>query len=356
MIPGPTMKRIIPSGVVCGLLLLLTAAGLLAQEKAEDKRAKAERYAKEWKKYIDEQNGNIYVSGEVVCSTGERLDGVKVNIDQCIAAGWENKHVKTTETVNKAFKFEFKGVQVVYLRFVRDGYHAEELELLFGEGAKPDRIEGKNFYYDNVHVVLEKIGELALLDLYEMRLTFAPDGKASVWDIARVVKKSGKPVAGSVRPVLKDVVWENIPPPGTVYTCLVPSATDVPPAVYKGTIVSPPKRTTIRVGVNDGAGGGLIRVQPEGRTYSRVLRDMKEAPEEGWQPFIELSNEDLVGFRSHSAMVCFYVKLNGMYGKGRISRAAYGRSPYGEEEILEANVEIRLQPNGTRNVETTEWR
>jgi hypothetical protein len=83
---------------------------------------------------------------------------------------------------------------------------------------------------------------------------------------------------------------------------------------------------------------------------------MKEAPEEGWQPFIELSNEDLVGFRSHSAMVCFYVKLNGMYGKGRISRAAYGRSPYGEEEILEANVEIRLQPNGTRNVETTEWR
>jgi hypothetical protein len=326
------------------LVLLGGAAVLVSQDKPDDEKAKAERYAKEWKKYIDEQNGNIYVSGEVVSSTGEPLDGVKVYIDQCIAAGWENKHVKTTETVNKTLKFELKGVQVVYLRFVRDGYHAEELEFLFGEGAKPDRIEDKSFYYDNVRVVLEKIGELARLDQYDLWLRARPDGTATVWDISGVRATRRKTA-------YKEVRTQDLPLPGTVYACLVPSpAVDEAPSPVEGKREQIPKGSVVRIGVSDGADGGFAFVPLEGRTPSRTLRDMKLAPEAGYRPSFDLTSDEVVSLRQ-DAEVCFYFKLNGFYGKGRLSSVEYL-----DERGLGVRISFRLQPNGTGNVETTEWR
>jgi hypothetical protein len=61
-----------------------------------------------------------------------------------------------------------------------------------------------------------------------------------------------------------------------------------------------------------------------------------------------LTNDDLVRFRQ-GGEICFYVKLNGLYGKGRLWSAKYM-----EGSGLQARIRFRLQPDGSRNVETTE--
>jgi hypothetical protein len=263
-------KRVGFPPAVCGLLLCFISVVLLAQDKGEAE-AKAEKYAKEWRKYTDEQNGNIHVSGEVVSPTGEPLAGVKVDIDRGIAAGWEGKRLRSTETVSGRFGFVFEANHSVSLDFSLPGFHTEQTWFLFGEKAKPTRAEGENHYYDNVRVVLEKIGELARLDEYDLWLKATPDGTATVWDISGVKGTQKKPV-------LKEVQAQGQPAAGTVYACLVPSAVETPAAMFGDRVISR-RGSVIRVGLSDGADGGFICVPLEGRPPRRAMRDMKAAPE-----------------------------------------------------------------------------
>jgi hypothetical protein len=75
---------------------------------------------------------------------------------------------------------------------------------------------------------------------------------------------------------------------------------------------------------------------------------MKAAPEAGYQSSFDVTNDDYAKFRE-GARVCFYFKLNGLYGKGELWSVRYL-----EETGLDIRIRFRLQPNGTRNVETRE--
>jgi hypothetical protein len=107
----------------------------------------------------------------------------------------------------------------------------------------------------------------------------------------------------------------------------------------------------VRIVLGDGADGGFVPVGvPNTDTGpDRPLRELKQAPEVGYSGSLDLTGDairDMVERRVH---ICFYVKMNGLYGKGEARRVVFLK-----DGSLEVRAVFRLQPDGSRNVETTE--
>lgn len=124
-----------------------------------------------------------------------------------------------------------------------------------------------------------------------------------------------------------------------------------------GTFVVP---RGVKIVVKGAPGDGLIRYQPKlGETTDKsihyvpepVLRGMGLAPEKGYQPEISLSTDELSGFadgRNDGPM--FYVKLGGRYGRAQYCGFSFNESM----SELSLRLDVELQPDGSRNLETGE--
>ena len=78
------------------------------------------------------------------------------------------------------------------------------------------------------------------------------------------------------------------------------------------------------------------------------MRELMEAPEEGYVPFIDLTDDQIRDSRQGN-YYRFYFKMNGLYGKGKVYAINYL-----PERGLELRMDFHLQPDGSRNLETTQ--
>ena len=109
---------------------------------------------------------------------------------------------------------------------------------------------------------------------------------------------------------------------------------------------------------------GFILYTPKKDYYAKQIREMAQAPENGYQSELELSiSKDTFYNRG---MLYFWFKIDGKYGKGYITDARYygQNGKYcreGEDPALrgkgtmEINMCCEMNPDGTRDLEQKEW-
>lgn len=288
-----------------------------------------------------EANGTIIVEGSVVDGGNQPLTKVRVSARRSIASGLEGRSAEARYAVNGNFALVFEGNRGVSLDFYCEGYHYEHLDFSFVRPRADAVIDGRTHTYRNVRVVMKKIGKLATLHEYSAWLKHPAKGDATVWDIAKVGAESR--VSESAQVALDGTQ----PPQGVVYAAIVPAGNTMP-ALLLGDCVFKPAGSAFRVGVSDGLGGGLCLAPPVPPESRFPMRGLLEAPEAGYVPFIDLSDQQILDSRK-GQQYYFYFKLNGFYGKGQIVMILFH-----PDRGLEVRMTFRLQPDGSRNVETTQ--
>lgn len=90
---------------------------------------------------------------------------------------------------------------------------------------------------------------------------------------------------------------------------------------------------------------GFVVFDPtvRGHFYWVGFREMQEAPESGYERFLEFADDS-------PDYVYFYFKADGKYGKGRVTRPYL--SSYSEEPLVIAPVILLMNDSGGRGVAT----
>ena len=295
------------------------------------------------RKSVDRLNVDFVIRGKVVDQSGTPLSGVAVRIHRTKSVGMMRDEVHDESTVvNGTFAFEYKQTQGVEFEFKLNGYHSFSTGFGSLNPPKEARIEGKTHTYDNVTVVLQKIGRLAGLHAYAPVLSWSPTGDLRVWETAGVGAERVETKCG-----------DTSGRPGTGAQCVYAYVTKgIAPATpnggRKGNAV--PGDEVVQLVLQDGKGGGFIKVPRQGRDDRTMLLAMTTAPKEGYAPTLAFTAEELAGFRNTQA-VYYYFRLNGFFGKGYLCNLLYKPT----EGIQDCAPNFLLQPDGTTNVETTSW-
>ncbi len=289
------------------------------------------------------QNGIIVVEGDVMDDEGNPVPGVTAYIDRFVASGFEGKSLESKEEFSGTIRFRFEGNSNVGIIFRRDGYHAADLFYKFTEPADGVAVDGQTHIYRNVQVVMTKIKNLASLLRYSVWLKHPVHGEATVWDVSGVGAKKAKTA-------MADVTLDGTrPPEKVVYAAIVPAEHPAPVLAIGGRVVLRPTGQVFRIGISDMADGGFIMVPASAAEKTRYpMRELMEAPEEGYVPFIDLTDDQIRDSRQGN-YYRFYFKMNGLYGKGKVYAINYL-----PERGLELRMDFHLQPDGSRNLETTQ--
>lgn len=94
-----------------------------------------------------------------------------------------------------------------------------------------------------------------------------------------------------------------------------------------------------------GANGGAVPYKPTNTSPRDVRRSMFLAPEDGYQPQLELDT-------SAEGPVWFYAHIDGSYGRGRAFPPSLEDTGSGRRLVV--SIELFLNPDGSRNLETVE--
>ena len=320
---------------------------LRALQKAVEEEAKSE-------------NGNFILEGIVVDEEGKPLKDVELTITthKTIFSpsgflGFDYKTKKRKMKIDGSFSVRAYKCERVALEFRKKGYFKEQIRfsILVARGSLPGtqegELKGNTFINRNIRVVMERIGELPKLIRYDSYLEYYSGGKAIIIDLD---KGMGDPVDGGRGIVevedLLSAVDMNLLPSNSIYLLPVSKALDakgkiIPVKDKYGRLFSP----RVKLVINDPEGGFVVHtpLPPQKRKASPIVREMKEAPKEGYVRKIELAP-----FRGRTY---FYFKIGGKFGKGLVSSPAYERvRKYNPIDSVGVDIKLWLNPTGERNV------
>lgn len=94
------------------------------------------------------------------------------------------------------------------------------------------------------------------------------------------------------------------------------------------------------------ADGGIVLYELTEENPRSVYRAMVNAPLDGYQDSLELPT------LQRSGVFYFYCRIGDLYGKGRVGLPSFGHADDGQE-VVGAYIEIRLNMDGSRNLETS---
>ncbi len=336
---------------------------------------KEEVSEEEWDKWVlktmerlaQADHGRFILQGEVVDENGIRLDGVTLELekDKLKNFGWESDSEEETLIINGTFQLDLKGYAMVRLYFSKDGYYNEKIDFsiqdISGEIRERKKEIEKNIYEgkevsqkdidqivfkkDGIRIVLEKQGKLTSLTAYNRGpLEYTTTGKG-------IVINFDKHPASSLR------VIDNIEDPKQLPENCVYMVADKD---LDGKIATVQKKSYLA----DGTIGGeyevprrvkLIMTGPESgfieyklNPNKKPTRQMKEAPENGYEKEILIEGDDIS--KEDSEGVIFYFKTKDKYGKGSVSISKVSVSE--DRSTLKVSANFKLQPDGSRNLET----
>jgi hypothetical protein len=298
---------------------------------------------------------DIDIAGVVVDQKGDFLDQVKILVD--VAGGGKgHRNIDMLTGLDGAFALRYENTIHCYGFFYKDGYYTEQIRFhpnlpVTGVSKDGDALMGQK----DIRVVLEEVGPATQMPRYEMYFEFEINGR---WRVLPLVEekedgaRSLMPIGRSLRVDMAGNTPTNLPP-----HCLYQRAD-----VADGRIVHADKRVDKKHGGDSdtmlaeqtparlflgisGPGNGLQLFEPgdelrQDALGHKVLRAMKEAPEDGYQPEV-LLDQTVYNY------AVFYIKVGDWYGKGLIP---LNTRMYEPTKLDGALIRLWLQPDGSRNV------
>ncbi len=280
--------------------------------------------------------GRIEVAGFVVSATGDTIPDVTILVEttRLNAMGFETGESQEEKVVvDGYFRIDRENVSNVRLDFVKHGFFPES--RYFSVGPQPHQAH-----------------DISLSDL-EIVLIERPDP-------AQLVSIKGQLKSDAVGPVsilqllpgTRDAVNirnENPPLKAHVPTLILGVA-----AKSNGRLEKQRTRLENRMELDipsiaklsfSGDEGGFLVFEPSVRSphYWIGFREMQEAPESGYQRYLEITDEA-------PDYIFFYFRVNGKFGKGRITRPYLETSS--DDSLVIAPVILLMNDTGGRAVAT----
>ena len=297
-------------------------------------------------------DGPIAVSGTVVDGNGSPLKEAKVSITgyDLSSSPYEPRRRDSKPRVlpDGTFMLRCDQCNVLVLKFSKDGYYPAEVEVSYlqesGDGiprlrkAMPDGsaplVEKRG-----VVVTLEEIAHPVRLREYHGTLSSGPDwtdhvlvidaDKGRVWSLPHLQSSAG--TTGEMPTYLKL-------DPG-----LNSSTLKLGINYRKAGRPRPPPVTQAYLEIANGE-GGFVSYRPSTPVVKEAYRAMKAAPEQGYKRRFAVE-------RLSQGNQFFYCRINGKYGKGRVTALRY-ESRKGVPQAVAAAVEIYLNEDGGRHLES----
>lgn len=281
------------------------------------------------------QNMPFRIKGRVVDEEGRPVDGVTMRIHTARAVGvrpatgpspFTDVVVGDDEqrTIDGALEISRPSAKAVFLTLEKEGHYTRR--LAFG----PDDTRATSVVRDDLVVAFPRRGRPTTLADYlaerpqHARTALLVD-LAGPPNPARCVTTAA-PAADTAR--------------GPALICELQPGPDGTPLLNPiNTEVGTPAPVRLRFSVPD---GGFVRA--EIRDDRAVGLEMMRAPADGYAP--ELGIEPPLGGRP----VYFYFRCADKYGRGKVGRVL----GLVRDKTVSVDVELRVQPDGTRNLETGE--
>ncbi len=299
-------------------------------------------------------NRPIYISGTVMDEKARPLKGVTLKVTKntfVLTSASHNMVKRNKRTINGSFRIFCYSCSNLNLWFFKKGYYDETIEV---RGGRSDFFEVT--LRRNVAIVLEQTGQLPNLEKYRGALRFSAEGIETVVPI-----HSGFGTKGIT---LDRLTQELDGPPGSkpsefLYLSLEAGVDAEGELVTKwkqpqGDQLDGSKRSSsaaeypvdVVLDLLKARGGIIIHEPPKGlvaeKGYAGVSRSMRIAPAATYRPRVRLDADRRRG------SYYFFCLIKGRYGKGRITAPRLRR--WRNRRVVEAYVEVRLNPDGSRNV------
>lgn len=281
-------------------------------------------------------DARLRLAGEVVDAAGRPLTGVEAEVTIARfdpAAPQLASEEKRTEVIDGYFQFACEPCLAIEVSFYRAGYHWQKAAVYVEKAAeRAQPVERKN-----LQVVMREVGALPQLrwlrgDLVlgeagvEEALPVAPEAQGRTAPLAAVAAKSGG--TGGSLPAIRLQAGREAG--GKIATRAVEGKTAPAPAAP----------------LLDFSGvGGVQRYRPLAREQHQVVYEMREAPADGYGPTLPVEP-------GSAEVIYFYCKIGELYGRGKAKPATVEEVKGGHQVV--AYVEIALNPDGSRNLETLE--
>lgn len=372
--------------VVSLLLLLAGACGLSAQstqpteeetairrlreeyerkwQAAETKEEKMRLQRELWERAVELEmarvgRSELALAGTVVDETGKLLDGVTMVVEGRAPYRWgeDPKNPPPVELkIDREFNVSRKGLIGMAVRFQKNGYYptkidqTEEREYRAKQYARAGQMGMLELADDKgkVRIIMEKMGQTTTLQEVAQGIAVKENWQAEVINFAKVQ-------AGLRRN--RDKVFVELRKPAEVPDNCLTLLVDRDPSTGN-LLLRAAKRAndpdfmlpqSPRLYLN-AKGGGIVRY--EAKHPWRGMREMKQAPEAGYESELIIDDKMIEGFArdfsvSDSRVYFFFKTSDGKFGKGCVSSIGLSR------DGTAGGIDFRLflQPDGSRNLE-----
>ncbi len=295
-------------------------------------------------------NATIDVSGTVRGEDGRPLGGVVLDARasrfDLASESFSSKAESRFELREGRFAFSCRSCSGAVLHFSRDGYYSETLRL-----AVEKQVEGtgrlaseaaQNLRRDDLEIVLRSAANQVQLVRYEAFVQSAADGPRRVAALRRDLGSRGVAFDRLDAPPSREARYL----PGYVQLLAAVDADGAlaaePLPDVPGARMRFPMPPTLDFGP---AGGGVVVHRHAGGNPAEVYREMRTAPKDGYVDALVLDPP------ARGDVTYFYFRVGDRYGKGRAVSPSFDQED--GEEVVAAYVELRLNPTGDRNVETS---
>ncbi|MFW2403414.1 MAG: hypothetical protein ACN4GT_01525 [Gammaproteobacteria bacterium] len=294
-------------------------------------------------------NAAITLAGQVEDEDGNPLEGVSLSINKSRVSLMEESFLASDDSntvlADGRFRVSCRKCSGVRLHFDKAGYYSEtkdfHVEKVAQPGSRMNPEVAEDLVRTDLRIVLRSAKNKVKLVRYRGFLRSAATGPVTVLPLRLDLGTRGVEPERLTRPPDGDAQYL----PGHV--TLVAALTDAgelaehPYPERPGAQLRVPAAPVIDFSA---AGGGVILDQHGGPNKQVVYRTMRTAPADGYQDTISIATAD------RSGDFYFYCRIGDLYGKGVIGLPTFDHVD--GQEVVQAYIEIRLNPDGSRNVET----
>lgn len=316
----------------------------LYQRVPEKERQSFEQKAKDlaWKAGTVEVHGAFFVKGVVTDKKGNKLSDVQVRIGKTISPlPFVFNDEFEEKKINSDFRFDIKGGMHIHLTFEKNGYYSEEFYFSqIPPYATPETVQFRKergkIIVDNLEVKLEEFGRIVKLINCEYRLKYKSSGEGLIIGLE---KNDKYPFMLYKKENLDNSMQF---PEHCIYFTAKKDSSGRIAIIETNQANNWPSLKEVRVKMKSPLDGFVI-YQP--KDEKNPDREMKEAPEEGYQQEMIISGESKLG--TFHEPLRFYFRMNGKYGKGKINFNYYkGKDNFPKE--VTGFISLSLQPDGSR--------
>ena len=275
--------------------------------------------------------GNIRLSGTVVDAESNSIPGVSLLVTVADYPEPPLDHLHRIQQVltNCAFSLSYTNIHSVSLYFQKSGFCPADRTYPIGGGMPLTNGQTRTVVCSDIQVVLKPQGQLTQLIDYREFITFSGSGKAVAMDVGRKKDHALIDVANIASLNLAPATTFWLTAQTNEHGVIMTDSNGLPQDVY--------------LHVAD-TNGGFIQFTPSGNkdvnaTPSSPYIEMGQAPESGYVSVLPAPTGDEDRF--------FYFKVANTFGKGQIPAVSFTLNGQ-----IQAQIQLRLQTNGSRNVAT----